>query len=148
MANHVRTQIRERVGTVLTGLTTTGNNVFQTRVYPLQNTSLPALIIYTKNEESEPEVIGTNRLTTRNLSLAIECYVKIASNFDDLIDTICKEVEKAIATDTTLNGLAKDCYLESTEVDFNNEGEKPLAVATLIFLTNYYVKEQSPDVAV
>lgn len=148
MANHVRTQIRERVGTLLTGLTTTGSNVFQTRIYPLQNTSLPALIIYTQSEESEPQVIGTNRLTSRNLSLAVECYVKTASNFDDVIDTICKEVETAIANDRTLNGLAKDCYIESTDIDFNNEGEKPLAVATLVFLTNYYVKEEAPDVAV
>ena len=44
MANHIRRQIRERAGTVLTGLTTTGNNVFETRIYPLENTNLPALL--------------------------------------------------------------------------------------------------------
>ena len=38
MANHIRQQIRERAGTVLTGLTTTGSNVFETRIYPLSNT--------------------------------------------------------------------------------------------------------------
>ena len=48
MANHIRQQIRERAGTVLTGLTTTGTNVFETRIYPLSNTNLPALAIYTK----------------------------------------------------------------------------------------------------
>ncbi len=37
MANHIRQQIRERAGTVLTGLTTTGSNVFETRIYPLSN---------------------------------------------------------------------------------------------------------------
>ena len=37
MANHIRQQIRERVGTTLTGLTTTGSNVFQSRVYNLEN---------------------------------------------------------------------------------------------------------------
>ena len=110
MANHIRQQLRERAGTVLTGLTTTGSNVFETRIYPLENTNLPALVIYTKNETSEPIVISTNRLMSRELELIVEVYVKQTSNFDDQVDKICKEVEVAISADTTLNGLAKDCF--------------------------------------
>ena len=148
MANHIRQQIREKFGTTLTGLTTTGSNVFESRVYPLENASLPALIIYTKSETSEPIVIGTQRLMSRELSVVVEGYAKATSNFDDTIDTISKEVEEAIAADRTLDGLAKDCYLESTEIEFNGEGEKPLGYVSLTFLTNYYVKETNPDVAV
>ena len=148
MANHIRQQIRERAGTVLTGLTTTGSNVFETRIYPLENTNLPALVIYTKNETSEPIVISTNRLISRELELIVEVYVKQTSNFDDQVDKICKEVEVAISADTTLNGLAKDCFLQSTEIEYNTEGEQPLSYAVLTFLTNYYVQETAPDVAV
>lgn len=148
MANHVRQQIREKVGTILTGLTTTGSNIYESRVYPLEAGNLPALVVYTKNEESEPIVIGTNRLSSRNLSLIVEIYAKTTTNFDDTIDTISKEVEVAIATDTTLDGLTKDIYLESTEIEYNGEGEQPVGYATLTFLTNYYVQEQNPDVAV
>ena len=148
MANHVRQQIREKVGTLLTGLTTTGSNIYESRVYPLEAGNLPALVVYTKNEESEPIVIGTNRLSSRNLSLIVEIYAKTTNNFDDTIDTISKEVEVAIATDTTLDGLTKDIYLESTEIEYNGEGEQPVGYATLTFLTNYYVQEQNPDVAV
>ena len=148
MANHIRQQIREKFGTTLTGLTTTGSNVFESRVYPLENASLPALIIYTKSETSEPIVIGTQRLMSRDLLVVVECYAKATSNFDDTIDTISKEVEAAIAADRTLDGLAKDTYLESTEIEFNSEGEKPLGYVSLTFLTNYYVKENAPDVAV
>jgi|TARA_R100000479_G_C6363128_1_gene193843 hypothetical protein len=148
MANHIRQQIRERAGTVLTGLTTTGSNVFETRIYPLENTNLPALVIYTKNETSEPIVISTNRLMSRELELIVEVYVKQTSNFDDQVDKICKEVEVAISADTTLNGLAKDCFLQSTEIEYNTEGEQPLSYAVLTFLTNYYVQETAPDVAV
>ena len=148
MANHIRQQIRERAGTVLTGLTTTGSNVFETRIYPLENTNLPALVIYTKNETSEPIVISTNRLMSRELELIVEVYVKQTSNFDDQVDKICKEVEVAISADTTLNGLAKDCFLQSTEIEYNTEGEQPLSYAVLTFLTNYYVQENAPDVAV
>ncbi len=148
MANHIRQQIREKFGTTLTGLTTTGSNVYESRVYPLENGSLPALIIYTKSETSEPIVIGTQRLMSRELSVVVEGYAKATSNFDDTIDTISKEVEAAIAADRTLDGLAKDTYLESTEIEFNSEGEKPLGYVSLTFLTNYYVKENAPDVAV
>ena len=148
MANHIRQQIREKIGTTLTGLTTTGSNVFESRVYPLENASLPALIIYTKSETSEPIVIGTQRLMSRELLVVVEGYAKATSNFDDTIDTISKEVEAAIAADRTLDGLAKDTYLESTEIEFNSEGEKPLGYVSLTFLTNYYVKENATDVAV
>jgi len=148
MANHVRQQIREKIGTTLTGLTTTGSNVYQSRVYPLENINLPALIIYTKSETSEPIVIGTNRVMSRELSVIVEGYVKATSNFDDTIDTISKEVEAAVAADRTLDGLSKDCYLESTEIEYTGEGEKPLGYVSLTFITNYYVQETNPDVAV
>jgi len=148
MANHIRQQIREYFGTTLTGLSTTGSNVYESRVYPLENAKLPALIIYTKSETSEPIVIGTDRVMSRELAVVVEGYAKATSDFDDTIDTISKEVEEAIAADRTLGGLAKDTYLESTEIEFNGEGEKPLGYVSLTFLTNYYVKENNPDVAV
>ena len=148
MANHIRQQIREYFGTTLTGLSTTGSNVFESRVYPIENTKLPALVIYTKSETSEPIVIGTDRVMSRELSVVVEGYAKATTNFDDTIDTISKEVEEAIAADRTLDGKAKDTYLESTEIEFNSEGEKPLGFVSLTFISNYYVKEKNPDVAV
>jgi hypothetical protein len=148
MANHIRQQIREYFGSNLNGLSTTGSNVYESRVYPIENSKLPALVIYTKSETSEPIVIGTDRVMSRELSVVVEGYAKASSDFDDTIDTISKEVEEAIAADRTLDGLAKDCYLESTEIEFNGEGEKPLGYVSLTFLTNYYVQETNPDVAV
>ena len=148
MANHIRQQIREYFGTTLTGLSTTGSNVYESRIYPIENSKLPALVIYTKSETSEPIVIGTDRVMSRELSVVVEGYAKATSNFDDTIDTISKEVEEAIAADRTLGGLAKDTYLESTQIDFNAEGEKPLGFVSLTFISNYYVKEKNPDVAV
>ena len=148
MANHVRQQIREKIGATLTGLTTTGSNVFESRVYPLENANLPALIIYTKEESSEPIVIGTQRVMSRELAVVVEGYAKATSNFDDTIDTISKEVEEAISADRTLGGLAKDTYIESTEIEYTGDGEQPVGYVTLTFLTNYYVQETNPDIAV
>ena len=148
MANHVRQQIREYFGTTLTGLTTTSSNVYESRVYTLQEDTLPSLVIYTKSETSEPIVIGTDRVMSRELSVVVEGYWKATSNFDDTIDTISKEVEEAISADRTLGGLAKDTYVESTEIEYTGDGEQPVGYVTLTFLTNYYVQETNPDVAV
>ena len=91
---HVRQQIRERIATEVTGLSTTGSKVYQSRVYPLQASNLPGLLIYTTSESSEPlDMGGTSRLMGRSLSVNIDAYVKAVSNFDDTVDTVCSEVE-------------------------------------------------------
>ena len=142
---HARKTIREQVGTTLTGLTTTGSNVFQSRVYPLQDSNLPALLIYTKEETSEAIVMGNNRVLERELTLAVEAYVKTNSNSDDTIDLISKEIEVAIGTDTTLNNRAKDVFLVSTDINYIGEGENPVAVATFNFLVSYCTDENDPS---
>jgi hypothetical protein len=144
--SHVRQQIREYFGTTLTGLATTGSNVTESRVYPLE--TLPALVIYTKSESSEPIVIGTNRVLMRELEVAVEGYAKATTNFDDTIDTICKEVEEAISADVTLGGIAKDAFINSTEINFNGEGEKPLGYVNMTFLVQYHTQEQDVETAV
>ena len=80
---HFRQQIRERIGTTLTGLDATGSNVFQSRVFNLEESNLPAIIIYTKSEAGELLEMGSTRTLQRNLSLVVEAYVKAISNFDD-----------------------------------------------------------------
>ena len=142
---HARQAIREQVGTTLTGLSTTGSNVFQSRVYPLQESNLPALLIYTKEESSEAIVMGSNRVIERELTLAVEAYVKTNSNSDDTIDTIAEEVETAIGADSTLNNKAKDVFLVSTDINYVGEGENPVAVATLNFLVSYCTDENDPS---
>jgi len=144
---HVRQQIRERVGTVVTGLSTTGSNVFQSRVYPLQDTNLPALLVYSTTEDSEADVIGTALSTNRIVNIVIEGYVKATTDFDDTVDTICEEVETALANDRTLNGLAKFSQLTGTEINYNGEGETPVGVVTLTYQVQYRTATNAPNVA-
>jgi hypothetical protein len=132
---HARQLIREQVATTLTGLSTTGSNVFQSRVYPLQESNLPALLIYTKEESSEAIVMGSDRAIERELTLAVEAYVKNNTNSDDIIDDIAEEIESAI----------KDVFLVSTDINYVGEGENPVAVATFNFLVNYCTDETNPS---
>jgi len=144
---HVRQQIRERIATEVTGLTTTGTKVYQSRVYPLQSSNLPGLLIYTTAESSEPiDMGGKSRIFNRVLTVAIEAYVKGTSNYDDTIDTVCSEVETALGG-STINGLVKDIYLESTDINYQGEGDQPLAVATMSWNCLYQTAANAPDTA-
>ena len=41
---HVRKQIRDAVITTLTGLSTTGSNVFRSRIYPLESNKITGIM--------------------------------------------------------------------------------------------------------
>ena len=140
---HKRQSIRERVASTLTGLTTTGSNVFQSRVYPIENTKLPCLLIYTREETSEPLVMNPPRTIEKVLSLVVEGYVKANTNFDDTIDTICEEVEEALFTDRLINDLALDSFLINTDISYNGEGDNPLGIVVMTFQITYHHTEGS-----
>jgi hypothetical protein len=135
---HRRQQIRETLATTLTGLTTTGANVFQSRVYSIEENKLPCLLIYTKDEESEPLAMNPPRSIKKILNVIVEAYCKQNANFDDTIDTITKEVEEAIYSDRLINNLAKDSFLISTEIDYNKEGDNPIGIVTMTFQIEYH----------
>ena len=140
---HKRQSIRERVASTLTGLTTTGSNVFQSRVYPIENTKLPCLLIYTREETSEPMTTNPPRAIEKVLSLVVEGYVKANTNFDDTIDTICEEVEEALFTDRLINDLALDSFLINTDISYNGEGDNPLGIVVMTFQITYHHTEGS-----
>ena len=140
---HKRQSIRERVASTLTGLTTTGSNVFQSRVYPIENTKLPCLLIYTREETSEPLTTNPPRAIEKVLSLVVEGYVKANTNFDDTIDTICEEVEEALFTDRLINDLALDSFLVITDISYNGEGDNPLGIVVMTFQITYHHTEGS-----
>jgi len=146
--SHVRQQIRDDIVTTLTGLTTTGSNVFRSRIFPLEETNLPALCIYTKSETSEYDTIGLPRSVNRILDVAVEAYVKGVSNYDNTLDTIAVEVEEAIAADVTLGGVAKDAQITAFEADFAGDGEQPVAVGRFTVTVEYRTVENDVETAV
>lgn len=145
--SHVRQQIRDDIVTTLTGLTTTGSNIFRSRIFPLEETNLPALCIYTKSETSEYDTIGLPRSVNRVLDVAVEAYVKGVSNYDNTLDTIAVEMEEAIAADITLGGLAKDAQITAFQADFAGDGEQPVAVGRFTVTVEYRTVENDVETA-
>ena len=138
---HVRQSIRDNVVTAVTGLSTTGSNVFRSRVYPLGTNKLPALCVYTDSETVEFTRLDRVRDIDRTVDIVIEAYVRAVSNYDTSLDTICAEIEAGMASDVTRGGFAHDCKLTQTEFDFSDEGDRPIATARLTYSIDYRTEE-------
>jgi len=144
---HVRQSIRERIASNCTGLTTTGTNVFQSRVYSLEPGNLPCLLIYSTTETSERLTMQTTDSLNRDLTVMVEGYARGSSNIDDTLDTISAEVEVAIAGDPTCNDLAIDTFLSSTEIEYDGEGDQPIGAVRMSWSVNYETKTTVPTTA-
>lgn len=147
MANHLRRQIRERIASNVTSLTTTGTNVFQSRVYPLEDSALPCLLVYATSEDSDILNQGTPRLLLRTLSITIQGVAAESSDIDDKLDLIAKEVETALAGDREINSLAQDSFLTSSEIEINADGAKTVGILRLNYSVEYRAYDNAPDSA-
>jgi len=144
---HVRKQIRDAIVTACTGLTTTGNNVFRNRVFPLEGGKLPALCIFTKSEVIDYDTMTRSRSVMRRLEVAVEAYVKATANYDNTLDTISVQVEEALASDVTLGGLSKDLKITAFEADFDGGGEQTAAVGRFTVEVLYRTAENDVETA-
>lgn len=146
MAEHVAEQIIQAGKTALTGLTTTGANVFDSKVYPVQESELPALLIDQGSEDVEVLTL-TPPLYNRRLEVLVYALAKQTSGYRTLMNTIRKEVEAAIGIGTGLGG-AKAWVLTGIDADVTGEGDQPIARATIRFEVQYCTAAGAADVAV
>lgn len=145
--SHVRKQIRDALATALTGLTTTGSNVFKGRFYPLQEAKLPALLVYTSSESAEVQVMGSPANSDRILAVVVEGYARSKTTVEDSLDQIALEVEEALAGET-LGGLIRDIEYNGFELDANADPDQTVAVIRMTFSIEYTVVENDVENAV
>ena len=146
--SHARTQIRQAVVAMLTGNTAAGSRVYTSRVYPLDDPKLPALLVFTPQESMGNPSMQRPRTQQRTPQLVIEGYVKARGDIEAEADALAVEVEKIIGADPTLGGRVKDTMLDSTSIQLSGDGEKPVAVITLTFAVLYCTKENAPETLV
>lgn len=142
---HLRQQIRDAVVTAVTGLTTTGSNVSDSRLYRIEESGLPGLFVYTNDEEITYQTKGTSR-QFRSLEVIIDAIAQATSGADDTLDTIIKEVEVALAN-STLSGLVKTMTLTRIQALQDADGKQPMAGARIIYTANYHTFENDPETA-
>lgn len=141
---HPRKTVRASAITALTGLTTTGSNVFESQVYPLEDSNLPALLVYTKadtfgtGEREYTSVTATWGGYARQITLVVEAHVKSATTPDATIDTICEEVETALEAKSAWTANVGQITYEGTEIEFFDEAEVRQAVATITYIVSWF----------
>ena len=115
--------------------------VFDSRIYNIESSALPCIIIFSNSENIATSTITRPRTQDRQLKVTIECYARATSGVDKLLDDLTAEIEELIITSLELSSFYKDCRLESTDITFNHEGDQPVALATLVYGVLYRIKE-------
>jgi len=140
MADHRAKQIFDRVVALLTGLATTGSNVFPHRGYAIPNSVNNALSIRL-GDDSPLSDDGYSNMAFMDMELTIHVRIHTRTteaNLDDQLLLIRKEVHIALMSDRTL-GLS---FVHDTvpagmgQPEFESQGEKP----TLECDTNWNVR--------
>ncbi len=141
---HPRKTVRASAITALTGLTTTGSNVFESQIYPLEDSNLPALLVYTRAdafgaaEREYTSVTATWGGYARQITLVVEAHVKSTATPDATIDTICEEVETALEAKSAWTSNVGQITYEGTEIEFFDEAEVRQAVATITYIVSWF----------
>lgn len=141
---HMRGQIRAALIDTVTGLTTTGTNVFDSKIWNLDPNQLPCLVVNAPIDTVIDIVMHPPRTQKRELALSVQAVVGAKDNVADIIDKITEEVEIAVAGNLTLNGTATGLTLQSTDISFQSEGDRPYGIADLTYLCRYSVLENQP----
>jgi len=148
MAAHRRKVIRDDFVSALTGLTTTGSRVYKSRVMPMDDDTLPGLIVYTGAEEIDIEEDSrVARIQERALNIIVEAYDKLPAGLDDNLDKMIGEVETAVfsgAIDTvsTIDLIAID------EPDIDAGLEQPVGRVKMTFRVQYLTADGAPTTAI
>ena len=152
MTDHVARQILDQVVTTCTGLTTTGTNVFRSRVHTMIESSLPALLIYAREdileEESSSMQTDGNKGNQYILSISIDAVEKDASETtaENNLFEIRKEVQTALESDLTLGGKCKDLWLVEANIeDRTGSGDSPILTMMMVWNFRYRIKQGAPQ---
>lgn len=143
MADHAHKQIRDALKTALTGLATTGSRVFANRVWPLTAADLPAIRLFTDDEEAEQSgLLGQWR--QRTLSLMVEACAKANANLDDTLDQIGKEIEVALAGGLTVSDKKLYPVYAGMQMDLE-DSDQPVGLKRHRFRLVFTAASATPD---
>lgn len=137
---HVRQQIREAAAAALAGVSQIGGRIFESRLYPLQDADLPCVLVSTVGEEIAPETVKT--IVRRGVKLAVIIKAKTTTDFDDLVDAICVEVETDLAA--AAGASLRNLELVEVDIDFD-ESDQPIGTAVLSYVVTVFTNVNDPE---
>jgi len=139
---HLRTTIRDKAAEILTGLATTGANVFAGRISALTDGELPGLVILTRDEAATDGATNGGPTAERVLQLGILARAQAnPDELQDLLDTIAEEVEDALFAGTAnLEGLAMMISPPLTQIELPQGSDataRPTGELRMVFPVTY-----------
>jgi hypothetical protein len=151
MPYHVRRQIRDALGTLVTGLATTGARVYLAPVVSIPIAQLPALAVWVDEEALELATGSAPMEYARTITVRVVGFASEATGLsgviDNTLDQIALELEAAIGGDATLLGgiLNSPLELVAIGVERSAEGEAPLGRITLTYTARVETSAAAPE---
>jgi len=142
---HARARIRKLVAAKLTGLASTGDNVFPSRSFPLTREKLPSISVYTPEETVTSLTLATPVRLHREVSVFIEVHALQDAEVEDVLDTCALEIEVAMSQDFVLDEHQLSTQLQATTTQTLDDADVPIGVMRMIYLIPYSTTEATPD---
>jgi hypothetical protein len=116
--------------------TDAGDSVYPTREVPWRSVELPGIAVYSLEESSQRD--NTQGETVRHVTLAIHAVVKLTEAVDDALDAMSLQVERAMAADPTIGGIAFTSFLAGTEIAIDETTARPVGAVRLAYDVRYH----------
>lgn len=145
--SHKRQIIRDAIINQLKDKTDVRNNIYGNRAKPLFDQFLPAILVYSKQEnilEDQFNIDGYTPLK-RDLEIAIEAVILGGDEFDQKLDNIAEQIESALDGFEIETRKADLIKLKSTEIDYSIEGSKIYGAVRLTYSVIYRSEVKQPD---
>lgn len=137
------------MATLCTGLTTTGQRVFASRIFSLSQDDLPSLSVFDIINDNEEVVtratLATPSLITRQCPIVIEGHAEVDQDIDVVLDNIASEVEAAMSVMLTIGSRPLPAQLQSTAKELSGDGDLMIGVIRLKYLVTYSTFENAPQ---
>ena len=145
--SHKRQIIRDAIINQLKDKTDAGSNIYGNRAKPLFDQSIPAILVYSKQEnilEDQYNIDGYAPLK-RELEIAIEAVIIASDEFDQKLDDIASQIESALDGFEIETRKADLIKLKSTEIDYSIESSKIYGAVRLTYSVIYRTSVKQPD---
>jgi len=149
---HVRKQIRDAVGALLSAAPVNWQRVFKTRIAPARDVA-PYLLVFLGAETEQPLDIGDNYLMQRDISLSVRGHLRIIEGeaLEDAMDAMAAEIETTLTVASLRGALPKlkQLYLVASDSDMiEEENERAYAEISLEWQVQIHTYEGQPETLV
>lgn len=150
--SHVRQQIRDAVVAALTGRAPWADRVFAGRTWPLDETEMPALLVWSLGGPSDVDAMGDDDTTMtleRDERVVVEGRVRSKNvEPEDLLDELAVIVEPLMMADSGLGALVDRRELINTERRSGVVGDAREGLIRLTYRVVYVTAAGDPTVKV